>query len=133
MTGTPISLLDRTYNDAYSLLLEARNYMANILPVVREGLDAEARLHTTYHSTRLTTRLLEIMSWLLAQKAVQRGDMTLTESRAQGFVISNDATCQFQDGELSDMLPAGLRSLMERSHALYLRLARLDGLVAQAA
>jgi regulator of CtrA degradation len=128
-----VSLVDRLYDDAYSLLIEARNYIAYVLPMAREGLSVEARLQTTYHSTRLTTRLLEIMSWLMAQRAVQRGEMSLRDARAQGFIISNDATCQFQDEEMSESLPSGLRMLLERSNALYNRLHRLDALTAKAA
>ncbi len=128
-----ISLIDRLYDDAYALLIEARNYIAYALPMAREGLSVESRLQTTYHSTRLTTRLLEIMSWLLAHRAVHRGEMSLKDAREQGFVISNDATCQFQDDEMSEALPGGLRALLERSNALYNRLYRLDTLTAKAA
>ena len=128
-----VSLVDRLYDDAYGLLIESRNYIAYVLPMAREGLSTESRLQTTYHSTRLTTRLLEIMSWLLAQRAVHRGEMSLRDAREQGFVISNDTTCQFQDDEISDSLPGGLRALLERSNALYNRLYRLDALTAKAA
>jgi regulator of CtrA degradation len=128
-----VSLVDRLYDDAYALLIESRNYIACVLPMTRQDLAVEARLQTTYQSTRLTTRLLEIMSWLLAQRAVQRGEMSLRDARAQGFVISNDPTCQFQPAETSDILPQGLRILLEQSNALYNRLYRLDALTAKAA
>lgn len=128
-----VSLVDRLYEDAYALLIESRNYIAYVLPMTREALSIENRLQTTYHSTRLTTRLLEIMSWLLAQRAVHRGEMSLREAREQGFVISNDTTCQFHDEEVSEGLPVGLRDLLERSNALYSRLHRLDTLTAKAA
>lgn len=132
-SSNTVSLLDRLYDDAYGLLIESRNYIAYVLPMAREGLSIESRLQTTYHSTRLTTRLLEIMSWLLAQRAVHRGEMSLREAREQGFVISNDTTCQFHDAEASEELPGGLRALLERSNALYSRLYRLDALTAKAA
>lgn len=125
--------LDRIYNEAYGLLIESRNYMSYILPEVRGKMAPEDRLFVTYQSTRLTSRLLEIMSWLLAQRAVASGEMSVSEAQQQGFSISNDSTCQFDEAETSLILPEGLRDLLERSTNLYIRLARLDTHTAKAA
>jgi regulator of CtrA degradation len=120
------SPVERMYNEAYSLLLETRNYMTYIAPQLRSEMAPEDRLFVTYQSTRLTSRLLEMMSWLMAQKAIHGGEMTREQAREQGFTISNDDVCRFDEAEQSNILPEGLRSLLERSERLYSRLLRLD-------
>jgi regulator of CtrA degradation len=122
------SIIDRIYNEAYSLLIESRNYMVYALPAVKKDLSAEDRLEVTFQSTRLTSRVLEMISWLLAQKAVQSGEMSREESKNQGFSITNDDVCRYSEGEQSAALPLGLKQLLERSANLYARLARLDGM-----
>ncbi len=124
-----VSMIDRIYDEAYGLLIEARNYMVYAMPAVKKSLEADARLEVTYHSTRLTTRLLEMISWLLAQKAVHNGEMTWDDARAQGFSITNDDVCRVHEAEQSEHLPLGLKTLLERSAGLYNRLTRLDGMV----
>jgi regulator of CtrA degradation len=123
-------LVEKIYDEAYALLLETRNYMAYVAPSVRKAMAPEDRLFVTYHSTRLTSRLLEMMSWLMAQKAILGGEMTAGEAREQGFVISNDSICSFDESEQSGVLPQGLRTLLSRSRSLYERLERLDGMMA---
>jgi regulator of CtrA degradation len=133
MANQPIFLLDKVYDDVYALLLEARGYMAYIAPMLRERMQPDDRLFVTYQSTRLTSRLLEMMSWLMAQKAIHNREISALEARNQGFIISNDAICGRSDEETSTTIPEGLRSMLKRSATIYERLARLDGLAKQAA
>lgn len=128
LNNTSSSIVDKIYNEAYALLLESRNYMVYALPAVKKNLSPEERLEVTFQSTRLTSRVLEMISWLLAQKAVQGGEMSRIEAKKQGFAISNDDVCRFSEGEQSEALPLGLRQLLERSERLYARLARLDAM-----
>ena len=122
-------LLDNTYKDVHELLFEAKNYIKFVMPNQRQEASPANRLEMTYHATRLTSRLLEMMSWLLAQRAVQRGEMTIEDSQKMGFVITNDDVCRFQAEEVSESLPDGLRILLKRSNDIYVRLARLDAQV----
>jgi regulator of CtrA degradation len=133
MANQPIFLLDKTYEDVYALLLEARGYMAHISPMLREHMVADDRLFVTYQSTRLTSRLLEMMSWLMAQKAIHNREISLDDARKQGFIISNDAICARSDEETAAILPEGLKSMLKRSASIYERLYRLDALAKRAA
>ncbi len=126
-------ILDKTYDETFALLMETRGYIKNILPIVREEMDLAIRIKTTYQSSRLTSRLLEMVSWLMAQKAIHNREMTRQESIAQGFIISNDSVCMIEKDEQCEELPQGLRDLLGRSAALYERLMRLDTMVKQAA
>ncbi len=130
MAFTP---LDRNYEEAYALLVETRNYMRHVLPSLRAHLGVEERLKITYQSTRLTTRLLEMMAWLMAQKAVQNGEMTWKEARMRGFTITPSEVTRSCDSESCASLPDSFRSILQRSDALYQRLTRLDDMVARKA
>ena len=121
--------VERTYHDAMALLVEARNYLA-----YREAMDdkrqrSDARLVACYESMRVTSRLTQVMAWLLAQKAVQAGEITEREAVSDRFALSAAHVCMNVDGQGNMDLPAGLRSLLDRSHRLYVRVSRLEAMV----
>lgn len=122
-----IAFLGNTYDDALGLLVEARNYLAR-LPPGRPEEPPHLRLQISYETMRLTARLTQIMAWLLAQKAVHGGELTREE--AQGGVCSLDAkaVCLDPSSSANQELPPGLRSLLDRSYGLYLRVYRLDAM-----
>jgi len=77
-------------------------------------------------SMRLTTRLLEVASWLVVQRALRDGEISEAEAdekRARVKLRSMTRPShirQFQD------LPDGLRSLIERSFVVTDRLSKID-------
>ena len=77
---------------------------------------------------RLTTRLMQLASWLLVQRAVREGDMTADEAcqnryRLGGHNRTEDDVPVDENGE---KLPVGLTLLAERAERLYDRVAHLD-------
>ena len=80
---------------------------------------------------RLTTRLMQVASWLLVQRALKEGDMGLDEARAEKYRLVPEET---PEGELSFSalakdayaLPGRLLDLLARSESLYERIMRLD-------
>jgi regulator of CtrA degradation len=73
------------------------------------------------------------MAWLLAQKAVQAGEISPVAAAA-AYRLSEDDMCLLEGGaETTAALPEGLRDLLERSRALYVRVTRLDTLVQRSA
>ena len=84
------------------------------------------RLQISYESMRVTSRLTQVMAWLLAQKAVHAGEMSREQAASDDFALSGGEICTDPSGPDNEALPEGLRSLLERSHRLYMRVARLD-------
>lgn len=83
-------------------------------------------------SMRLTTRLMQCASWLLAQRAVREGEISPAEATAEKYRLTGAARPDddvWPEGE--DPCPARLKDLVVRSAALHGRLARLDGDLAQ--
>jgi regulator of CtrA degradation len=120
----------RTYGEAVDLLIAARDYLALSEPGERRALAPMERLAMTSETMRLTVRLTHIMAWLLAQRAVQAGE--LDPDAALDRPLAEWAVCMAgtdQDGRL----PPLLADLLERSRRLYVRVARLDELARRAA
>ncbi len=118
--------LDTTYDDTMALLVEARNYAAYRQADEVQSLEPGTRLQASYESLRVTARLTEVMAWALLRKAVAAGEITHAESINDDTAITQVAVCADPSGSENPELPGGLRSLLERSHRLYQRVARLD-------
>jgi regulator of CtrA degradation len=118
----------KTYGEAMSLLLEARDYLTYGEPVDRAGLAPLDRLRLCCETMRLTARLTEIMAWLLAQRAVHAGEITQADALGEHRALGELAVCIDGPDLAARAMPRGLASLLERSHALYIRVARLDEL-----
>lgn len=126
--GTP-TFFNGTYDETMALLIEARNYIAYQEPAERQALPPAVRLQISYESMRVTSRLTQVMAWLLAQKAVHAGEITAEQAVSDQFALTGGELCTDPGGPEDEALPEGLRSLLERSHSLYMRVERLDQLV----
>jgi regulator of CtrA degradation len=76
-------------------------------------------------SMRLTTRLMQVASWLMVQRALRDGEMTVDEAcdGRYRFADRDPAAPTFVG---ATDLPEDLRSLMAQVAALYERVRRLD-------
>jgi regulator of CtrA degradation len=119
----------RTYDEAFDLLLEARDYLACRAPIDREQAAFDQRIVQNCEAFRLTSRLTQVMAWLLVRKAVDAGELTEIEAEREEHRLAGQSVCLAQP-EASETMPAGLRSLLERSYLLYARIERLDAQVA---
>ena len=87
-----------------------------------------AALAYATESMRLTTRLMQLASWLLLHRAVKEGEMSLAQAHKEKTKV------KLAPGETSDehaiaLLPARLRDLVARSRALRERVRRLDATI----
>ncbi len=127
LAGT--TFFGRTYDEALALTVETRNYLAATLHGSDWRSDARDQLARDCETLRLTTRLAQVMAWLLAQRALHAGEISLEEARSDEYRLSGSDVCLEQDPEVLATLPKELRILMEKSLALYQRVARLDQMV----
>jgi regulator of CtrA degradation len=119
----------RTYDEAMRLLIEARNYVAvgDVRPI-RWRSPAD-RLLLCCETMRLTARLTHIMAWLLAQRAVHAGEITLEEAAREPYSLGGRTTCFERNDAILELGDEWLDALLDRSHRLYVRVARLDEMV----
>jgi len=83
-------------------------------------------------SMRLTTRLMQIASWLLLQRAVNEGELSPAQAASEKHRVRltrQDIACS---QELFDELPAPLRRLTFRSMRLQERVIHFDQSIAAA-
>jgi regulator of CtrA degradation len=83
-------------------------------------------------SMRLTTRLMQLASWLLLQRAVNEGDMTQAQAASEKHRVRlarQEVACP---PELFEELPQRLRALTLKSMRLQARIVHLDQSLAAA-
>ncbi|MEE9314799.1 MAG: DUF1465 family protein [Rhizobiaceae bacterium] len=77
-------------------------------------------------SMRLTTRLMQLASWLLLQRAVAEGEMTVEQAISEKKNVKLNQLQPRKGGPGWDDLPEDFLSLVDRSVALQRRIKRLD-------
>jgi len=117
------------FREGMALVEDAASYLDGPGRRASRTLTGKVGLAYSTESMRLTTKLMQIASWLLVRRSVGRGEMTLEEamkSRRRAKL-----TCagkpQLPDG--FDELPEEMRRLVQQCDALYDRILRLDRLI----
>jgi regulator of CtrA degradation len=77
-------------------------------------------------SMRLTTRLMQLASWLLIRRAVSEGELTPEQAIEEQRKIKLPASSSDQPARDLSALPPRLRELIEQSVKLQARVIRLD-------
>ncbi|MFQ5971784.1 MAG: DUF1465 family protein [Alphaproteobacteria bacterium] len=132
--GSAITLfVDRTLDETVQLLEETRSYVASAESRSDPAAEPATALRATCEALRLTTRLAQVLAWLLARKAVVAGELTTEEARQRKWRLGSAATCGDMSHENDPELPGDLQDLLQRSRQLYVRISRLDELVGQTA
>lgn len=114
------------YGDGMQLVEETAAYLDG------EGRREAKRLArataTLYaaESMRLTTRLMQMASWLLLQRALANGEMTAEQVDSEKGKIRLDNPPPAIDIENWNRLPEHFRMLVQRSLRLQARMQRLD-------
>lgn len=90
-------------------------------------LSRDATLAYASESMRLTTRLMQIASWLLVQRAVAEGEITLAQALEEKRRVRLIADESHDDAAL---LPPRLQDMIGRSRRLHARILHLDVLIA---
>jgi regulator of CtrA degradation len=77
---------------------------------------------------RLTTRLMQLASWLLLHRAVKEGEMSLAQASREKAKVKLSAN-DFSDEQNLGLLPERLCSLIQRSKTLQNAVRRLDATI----
>ena len=117
-------LFDRTFKEGMGLVEETAAYLDGEGRRDSRLLSREDALSYAGESMRLTTRLMQIASWLLVQRAVREGDMEPKEACDDKYRLAEVAAKSAQD--TLTIMPTGLLSLLDRANRLYERVAHLD-------
>lgn len=114
------------FKEGMGLVEEAAAYLDGPGREESRQLRRPAALAYATESMRLTTRLMQIASWLLLQRAVNEGEMTLAQAATDKHRVRltrQDIACA---AEIFEELPIRLRELSAKSLRLQARVMHLD-------
>jgi regulator of CtrA degradation len=113
------------FREGMTLVEETASYLDGPGREQSKDLGRAAALAYATESMRLTTRLMQLASWLLLHRAVKEGEMSLAQASKEKSKVKL-STADTSDPQNIALLPAQLRELIERSQKLQLRIRRLD-------
>ena len=116
------------FRDGMALVEETAAYLDGLGRRESKLLERTAALAYATESMRLTTRLMQLASWLLLHRAVNEGEMSLAQASREKTKVKLSATDTNDETTLA-MLPKSLRDLIVRSIALQNRVRRLDATI----
>jgi regulator of CtrA degradation len=131
----PISFIQRLaasesfkvmFREGMGLVEEAATYLDGPGREESKALHRPAALAYATESMRLTTRMMQVASWLLLRRAVNEGAMTPAQATTEKHRVRlarQEIAC---GAEMFAELPLRLRDLSERSLRLQARIIHLD-------
>ncbi len=117
------------FKEGMALVEDAAAYLDGKGREESKALHRMAALAYASESMRLTTRLMQIASWLLLQRAVVEGELTTAQASKEKTKVNLRTESQPTSSETIDELPEGLRDLTARSLRLHARILHLDQLL----
>src|SRR5271155_1452711 len=113
------------FRDGMALVEETASYLDGTGRSESKKLERNAAMVYATESMRLTTRLMQLASWLLLHRAVKEGEMTLTQANREKTKVKLSAADPGPD-DMIEKLPPQLQELIGRSMALQAEVRRLD-------
>ena len=113
------------FKEGMALVEETASYLDGDGRQDSKKLERSAALAYATESMRLTTRLMQLASWLLLHRAVKEGEMSLAQANKEKSKVKL-AAGEPGDPETIKLLPERLRVLIDRSKKLNDQVRRLD-------
>ena len=117
---------ERVFREGMGLVEETANYLDGPGRQDARLLDRHGAIAYATESMRLTTRLMQLASWLLLQRAIGAGEMTGEDVRKEKHRISLSDIGPGNALNGSEQMPHALKELVERSLKLHTRVQKLD-------
>jgi regulator of CtrA degradation len=115
------------FRDGMKLVEETAAYLDGPGRQESKRLDRSASLRYATESMRLTTRLMQLASWLLLHRAVNEGEMSLAQASKERMKVKLAAELHLDDAPVK--LPERLSDLIARSKKLQGHVRRLDATI----
>ena len=116
------------FRDGMALVEETATYLDGPGRTESKKLERAAALAYATESMRLTTRLMQLASWLLLHRAVKEGEMSLAQASKEKSKVKI-APADSHDKNNVELLPVALQDLIDRSLKLQGMVRRLDSTI----
>lgn len=122
--------LNKSYQEAMLLTQDVAQFL--------EADNAQMRQHTVSEgdeifyaseSMRVSTCLMQVMSWFLVQKGVASGEISREEAQQPNMRLGGRKVCLLQVDPSKGNLPERFVFFMNKSQDLYRQVARMDQMV----
>jgi len=115
------------FRDGMKLVEETAAYLDGPGRQESKLLDRVTSLAYATESMRLTTRLMQLASWLLLHRAVNEGEMSLAQANKERMKVK--LSVDERPDDMATALPERLRALIARSNKLQDQVRRLDATI----
>ncbi len=135
VTNSPVRLAERRifsdrfkplYSDGMRLVEEAAAYLDGEGRVEAKKLSRIAATLYAAESMRLTTRLMQIASWLLLQRAANNGEMSRAQVAEEKSKVQLETPSASRATQSWDELPLSFIDIVERSLQMQTLVKRFD-------
>ncbi len=117
---------EKTFKEGMSLVEETANYLDGEGRLDSRALDRTGAIAYATESMRLTTRLMQMASWLLLQRALASGELTPNDASREKHRINLGEIGRGNEIKGAEQMPDGLTAMIERSLRLLERIKTLD-------
>jgi regulator of CtrA degradation len=116
------------FREGMGLVEETASYLDGAGRQDAKKLDRSTALTYATESMRLTTRLMQLASWLLLHRAVNEGEMSLEQASKEKKKVKLMSS-EPLDSNMLKLLPEKLQDLIDRSRILQDKVRRLDSTI----
>ncbi len=117
---------DVVFREGMELVERTAAYLDSVGRQEAKKLKPPTTMLYATESMRLTTRLLDLASWLLIRRALKEGEIDEEQARRKRRRVKLQSLGRPSHIKAYDDLPQGLRDLIEESFLLHDRIKRLD-------
>nr|WP_127142578.1 DUF1465 family protein [Pelagibacterium montanilacus] len=117
---------DALYHEGMGLIEEVAAYLDGDGRDEAKALPREASFVYATESMRLTTRLMQLASWLLLHRAVSAGELSVEQAREEKAKVKFSALPSERGGPGWEALPERMLAYIARGDSLFERVTRFE-------
>ncbi|PCI50121.1 MAG: hypothetical protein COB49_04065 [Alphaproteobacteria bacterium] len=122
--------LEKSYQEAMALTQAVASYLEGEHEQIRNhGLTADTEVYYASESMRVSTCLMQVMSWFLVQKGVATGEITKEQAGSSKFRLGAGDICLARVDTSKGNLPKQFIIFLHKAQNLYRQVARMDRMV----
>ncbi len=120
---------DKVFKEGMGLVEETANYLDGQGRADSRALDRPGTIAYATESMRLTTRLMQLASWLLLQRAIGAGEVSVHDVGKEKSRVNLNEIGAGNAIPGAEGLPEGLLELVTRSLRLHERILVIDAMI----
>ncbi|WMT86326.1 DUF1465 family protein [Pelagibacterium sp. 26DY04] len=117
---------DLLYREGMGLIEEVAAYLDGEGRTESKTLSREGSFLYATESMRLTTRLMQLASWLLLQRAVNEGEISPQQALEEKSKVKFSALPEDRGGPGWDEIPERMKHYIEKGDRLFERVVKFD-------